>query len=53
MSMSKTTTFKDYWAGVKLPLMLHRLRQPEFDAVAQIAKLAFLAGKRAGKRETT
>lgn len=51
--MSKTTTFKDYWAKVKLPLVLHRLRQQEFDAVAQIAKLAFLAGKRAGRSETT
>ena len=49
--MSKTTTFKDYWAKVKLPLTLHRLRQPEFEAVAQIAKLAFLAGKREGKKE--
>lgn len=51
--MSKTTTFKAYWSGVQLPLELHRLRQYELDALTQIAKQAFHAGKKAGKQETT
>ena len=51
--MPKTTSFREYWATAKIPLVLHSLRQSDLEAVVAVAKLAFLAGKRAGKKETT
>lgn len=48
---ARMSGFSDYWKKANWPWQLEDLTQDEIKAVQAVARLAFLAGKREGKKE--
>lgn len=44
--------FSDYWKKADWPYQLEDLTQEQINAVRHLANLAFVAGKREGKKES-